>query len=141
MEKITKEEMDMYNHLENKFSETAETTFKYILNNYPYMLQGNTPEFYDFYLTNKNMVIIYVDEDDDCDYYDRIHYWECPLEHVLDGTTEKFVDKWVVEEKERKRLEEQERLERERQRKEKEDYKTYLRLKSKFENKHGEIHV
>lgn len=130
MEKINIEDIELYNKLSDKIFEVAKETFNYIMEKYPYLLQGDEPELYDFYLTNDKLVIIYNDiENDD----DNDHYWECPLTHVIEGTTIQYVDNWVVEEKNRREREAQQRRERERLLREKREYDMYIKLKAKYE--------
>lgn len=128
MEKITIEDIELYHKLSDKIFEVVKKTFNYIMKKYSYMLQGDEPELYDFYLTNDKLVIIYEEAEDDDN-----HYWECPLTHVIEGTTLRYVDNWVVEEKTRREHEAQQRRERERLLQEKREYDMYIKLKAKYE--------
>ena len=94
MEKMNIEDIELYNKLSDKIFEVAKETFNYIMEKYPYLLQGDEPELYDFYLTNDKLVLVYGDIENDIN-----HYWECPLTHVIEGTTMQYVDNWGVEEK------------------------------------------
>ena len=127
MEKMNIEDIELYNKLSDKIFEVAKETFKYIMEKYPYLLQGDEPELYDFYLTNDKLVIIYDDVEND------INHWECPLTHVIEGTTMQYVDNWVVEERNRREREAQQRKERERLLREKREYDMYIKLKAKYE--------
>lgn len=128
MEKMNIEDIELYNKLSDKIFEVAKETFKYIMEKYPYLLQGDEPELYDFYLTNDKLVFVYGDMEDDIN-----HFWECPLTHVIEGTTIRYVDNWVVEEKNRREREAQQRRERERLLREKREYDMYIKLKAKYE--------
>ena len=109
MKKINIEDIKLYNKLSDKIFEVAKETFNYIMEKYPYLLQGDKPELYDFYLTNDKLVFVYSGVENDIN-----HYWECPLTHVIEGTTMQYVDNWGLL-------------------REKREYDMYIKLKAKYE--------